>query len=97
MQAYRDRYAELEKAGSTVVGLSVDDVDTLKRWKAELKLPFRLLSDAKGAVAARYGGTSGGYASRATFVVGKDKKITKIVEGADAIDPSTSIAACAAH
>jgi hypothetical protein len=35
-----------------------------------------------------------GTANRVTFVVGADGKVTEIVAGSDAIDPTRSIAAC---
>jgi alkyl hydroperoxide reductase subunit AhpC len=47
-------------------------------------------------VARQYGGVVPivGTANRATFVVGQDGRITEIVTGGDAIDPTRSIAAC---
>ena len=50
--AFRDRFAEVEKKGATVLGISTDDVETQKRFKAEMKLPYPLLSDGDGAVLA---------------------------------------------
>jgi hypothetical protein len=38
-----------------------------------------------------------GRANRATYVVGQDGRITGIVTGSDAIDPTVSIAACPSH
>jgi peroxiredoxin Q/BCP len=93
---FRDRYGEVEKAGAQVFGVSTDSVETQKKFKAEFKLPYSLLSDPDGKVAKQYSGTMPlvGVANRANFVVGQDGKITEIVEGGDAVDPNAAIAAC---
>jgi peroxiredoxin Q/BCP len=79
-----------------VVGVSVDDVATQKRFKEQYQLPYPLLSDEGGKVAKQYGGTVPvlGFANRATFVVAPDGTVKEIVTGNDAIDPSSAIAAC---
>lgn len=82
--------------GAEVVAVSTDSVETLRKFKEELQLPFTLLSDEKGAVADQYGGRVPvlGLANRVTFVIGKDGKIVEVISGGDAIDPSTAISAC---
>ncbi len=94
--ALRDRYPEIVKKGARVVGISVDDVDTQRRFKAERRLPYPLLSDRGGKVAERYAGTMAvfGLARRANFVVGQDGIIVAIFEGDAAIDPGDAIRAC---
>lgn len=54
-----------------VFGLSLDDVATQKRFAKAQELPFRLLSDPDGSVAAKYRvlGPGGRFARRVTFVV----------------------------
>ena len=86
----------MTKKGAEVVGVSTDSVETLKKFKEEFKLPFLLLSDAKGEVADKYGGRVPvlGLANRATYVIGQDGKVLEIVTGGDAIDPSSAISAC---
>jgi len=93
---FRDKYAEVEKAGAQVFGVSTDSVETQRKFKAEFKLPYSLLSDPDGKVAKQYAGTMPivGVANRANFVIGQDGKITRIVEGGDAVDPNAAIAAC---
>jgi len=85
--------------GAQVVGISTDDVETLKRFRSEHALPFPLLSDAGGKVAKQYGGTIAvvGLANRATFVLERDGKVKEIVTGGAAIDPAGAINACPAH
>jgi peroxiredoxin Q/BCP len=93
---FRDKYAEVEKKGARVFGISTDSVQTQKKFKEEYKLPYQLLSDPDGLVAKQYSGTMPivGVANRANFVVGQDGKITQIVEGGDAVDPNAAISAC---
>jgi thioredoxin-dependent peroxiredoxin len=93
---FRDQYAEVEKKGAQVLGISVDDVATQRRFKTDYKLPYPLLSDAGGKVADRYTGTVPvlGYAKRSNVVIGQDGVVIKVVEGNDAVDPNGAIALC---
>ena len=93
---FRDKYAEVEQKGAQVFGVSVDTVETQRKFKAEYKLPYSLLSDEGGKVAKQYSGTMPvvGVANRANFVIGQDGKIAQIIEGSDAIDPNAAIANC---
>jgi peroxiredoxin len=54
MCAFRDRMALLEKANAIVVGISVDDPSTLKKFKEVNRLNFMLLSDYKREVIRLY-------------------------------------------
>jgi peroxiredoxin Q/BCP len=96
VQAYRDQYAQVTAKGAQVIGISVDDAATLKRFRDENQLPYPLLSDAGGKVAKQYGGTVAviGLANRATFVVDSDRTVKEVVTGGDAINPAGAIAAC---
>jgi peroxiredoxin Q/BCP len=98
VRAYRDQYADVTKKGAQVVGISVDDVATLKRFKEENALPFPLLSDEGGKVARQYGGTVAvlGYANRTTFVLDGDGTVKEIISGGAALEPAGAIAACPA-
>jgi thioredoxin-dependent peroxiredoxin len=51
----RDRAAEYEAADAVVLGVSPDSVADLRSFADKYGLPFTLLSDAGGEVAARYG------------------------------------------
>ena len=59
-------------------------------------MPFPLLDDP-GLVAAKAYGVANeekGFANRVTFVIGKDGKVTSVIEGKDAIDPTATLSAC---
>jgi peroxiredoxin Q/BCP len=96
---FRDKYGEVEKKGAQVFGISTDSVETQKKFKAEYKLPFPLLSDQGGKVSEQYSGKMPlvGLAKRANVVIGEDGVVTAVVEGGDAVDPSSAIASCPVH
>lgn len=52
---FRDDMHQLEKLGAKVVGVSVDDSQSHAAFAKKYTLPFPLLSDADGTVAAQYG------------------------------------------
>ena len=95
MNTYRNRFGDVEKKGATVVGISTDDVETQKKFKASLKLPFPMLADPGKKVVEQYAGTNMfGKSHRISYVIAQDGKITAVETGIDAIDPAESIAAC---
>ena len=81
-----------------MVGISTDDVDTLRRFKLETKAQFTLLSDPKGKVSGQYSGLMPipgiNVAKRANVVIGSDGKVQALVTGNDAVDPSSAIDSC---
>ena len=66
----RDSWADLQKAGVQVLGVSTDDEQLQKEFKDEQKFPFRLLADKeKKAVTEAFGVKSTfGFASRSAFL-----------------------------
>ena len=52
---FRDRYKEFARAGAEVVGISRDSLKSHEGFKAKMKFPFALLSDADEAVCALFG------------------------------------------
>jgi peroxiredoxin len=97
MSAFRDAIERFAGKNAQVLGVSMDDLDTQKRFAQSLNLPFPLLADPKGEMAEAYGVKSGAYANRTTFVVGPDGNVIKVVEGKDALDPTGALDACPVH
>jgi peroxiredoxin Q/BCP len=95
MEAYRDRYAKVQTHGAQVVAISMDDADTLKKFKESLGAPFTFLSDPDGKVASQYGGVDSGHAKRATYTVAPDGTIGHEETGMTALVPDAAIDACA--
>lgn len=72
----------------TVVGISIDSLETHRRFAASLELPYMLLSDPAQQVARKYGAAGDdGVNRRALYVIGKDGKVTWRDTQFNAIDP----------
>jgi peroxiredoxin Q/BCP len=99
MSGFRDLVERFAGKNAQVLGVSMDDLDTQKRFAQSLKLPFPLLADPKGEVVREYGveGPGGAYAQRVTFVIDADGKVSKVLEGKDALDPAPALDACPLH
>jgi thioredoxin-dependent peroxiredoxin len=97
MKAYAGQQDDLAARGARVVGISVDDVATLARFKASLGAPYTFLSDPGGAVSQQYAGVSMGTANRVTVTVAPDRTITRVTTGLAALFPGADIAACSAR
>lgn len=85
---YRDAMRDLEAFGATVCGVSVDDSDSHAEFSRKYKLPFILLADRKGKVAALYGSLRDfgvmKFARRNTFLIDPHGKIAKVYVGVNA-------------
>lgn len=94
---YRDDLGQLLALGAQVVGVSVDDTVSHARFAAKYSLPFPLLADVDGAVAARYGSIFDlgliKFAKRNTFLIDPRGTIAKAYIKADASRNSREIVA----
>jgi peroxiredoxin Q/BCP len=71
---------------AAIVGVSVDSLDSHKEFCTKESLTFKLLSDTDKKVVDAYGSLSpGGVASRNTFLIDPNGKITKVWTG---VNPS---------
>lgn len=52
---FRDNFPQISEQNATVIGISPDDPETLKKWKEHEHLPYMLLSDPDHQVAEAYG------------------------------------------
>ena len=95
MQAYRDRYAEIQKLNGRVLAVSTDDVETLKKWRTELKAPQTFVADPDQKLVKLFDTKLPvvGIASRRSFVIGPGRKVLEVTEGGEAIDPTRSVSA----
>jgi len=79
--AFRDDWSRLAALGAQVVGVSVDDIESHLDFAKEHRLPFPLLADAGGAVAARYGSLRDlgliKFARRNTFLIDPQGRIAQ--------------------
>jgi peroxiredoxin Q/BCP len=71
----RDSFADLNREGLQILGVSEDTAESQKRFKEENKLPFPLIADSDGKVAQAFGvPTTMGLAKRQSFIV-EDGKV----------------------
>jgi len=71
--SFRDSYEDFQDAGAEVIGVSSDSATSHAKFAKRYKLPFTLLSDAKGEVRKKYGvpSTMGLMPGRVTYVIDK--------------------------
>lgn len=82
----RDAWAEFERAGAVVLGVSPDDERSHEKFRDKYGLPFTLLADTDHRVAEAYGvwgekrfmGRSYMGVGRSTFVIGEDGTVRKV-------------------
>lgn len=96
MKGYQAGISKFTDTDSVVFGISMDDLETNTRFAKELELEFALLSDTSGEAAKAYGVhmPERNMASRATFVIDKQGKITHVEEGSGAVDIAGAASAC---
>lgn len=83
---FRDGSPRLKKTGAVVLGVSLDGLESHRRFIEKYRLNFPLLADEEAAVSKTYGvyveknmyGRKYWGIERSTFVIGKDGKIEEI-------------------
>ena len=84
--AFRDHFAEFQKRGAVVLGVSTDSVKSHDKFAGKFKLPFPLLADEEKKIVEAYGvwgeksfmGRKYLGTNRVTFLIGEDGKIQRI-------------------
>ena len=84
----RDSYSEFEERGIKVLGVSLDDQASHRKFADKYELPFTLLADTDHAVADAYGvygekefmGRKYMGVARKTFLIDEEGKIKKIFD-----------------
>ena len=85
---FRDTMRDFEKLGAAVCGVSVDNSDSHAAFARKYNLPFALLADRNGEVAARFGSLRNfgfiRFARRNTFLIDPDGKVSAVYVGVNA-------------
>lgn len=84
--ALRDTYKRFEKAGAVILGVSRQDAESHKAFRAKYHLPFDLLSDPDGTFADAFHAEHMavvGLNKRQSVLLGKDGRVVKFFEEVD--------------
>jgi thioredoxin-dependent peroxiredoxin len=85
--SFRDNIFAFNKEGAVILGISVDDVESHKKFAEKHGLPFALLADADKAVAKQYGVLKNygvaEFARRDTFIIDPEGRVAKHYESVD--------------
>ena len=85
---FRNSMRDLEARGAVVCGISVDSSASHAAFASKYNLPFALLADRNGEVAARYGSLRNlgfiKFARRNTFLVDPEGRIARVYVGVSA-------------
>lgn len=90
----RDNYAELQKAGYIILGISSDDEASHKSFIAKYNLPFPLIADTDKSINQKYGvwvekernGVKYWGTARTTFVIDEQGKIVRVIDKVETSD-----------
>jgi len=77
-QSFRDNYAEYQNKEMVVLGVSMDDEASHKKFTEKYGLPFQLLADTDGTITKAYDVEGSGYAKRVTYIIDGNGKITHV-------------------
>jgi peroxiredoxin Q/BCP len=92
---FRDDWHRLSSLGAEVVGVSVDDVTSHFAFARKFSLPFPLLADTSGEVAASYGSLRNfgpvKFARRNTFLIDPEGRIARVYLSASTSDNSREV------
>ena len=83
---FRDQYAELQKTGAVVLGVSADTVKSHAKFTNKFQLPFPLISDPDAVITKAFGawgekvfmGRKYQGIHRVTFLIGADGRIARV-------------------
>ena len=93
--AFRDDLHKLTAMGAVVIGISVDDSASHAEFAEKYHLPFPLLADKSGEVAARYGALLDmvvfKVAKRYTFLIDAQGRIAKVYKKVETSRHSTEV------
>lgn len=94
MNSLRENLSEIEATDSVVLGVSLDSIETHRRFRESLDLDFCLLADAAGEVSGVYSGIMAQFnaSKRVTFIIDKagyirsiDDKVNVKTHGEDVV------------
>ncbi len=78
----RDQYQKIRELGAEVVGVSVDDTSSHRKFTEKFHLPFQLAADTDRTITKQYGvlNDKSNMSRRVTFIIDEQGNIQKIFE-----------------
>ena len=78
----RDNYSQIKQLGAEVLGVSVDDSHSHRKFTDKFNLPFRLVADTDKSISKAYGvlNEEKGWDRRVTFLIDEQGKIVRIFD-----------------
>ena len=97
--SFRDKLQPIRALWTEVIGVSVDTVDSHKRFAEKNGLSFPLISDEDMQISRAYGALSedGSHAERSTFIIDKKGKIAKVFTDVDVTKHTHEVVAALRH
>lgn len=91
--SFRDNINRLIQQNATILGVSIDNVASHEAFTQKYKLPFKLLADPEGSVAAKYDSVLNlgivRFAKRHSFIIDPQGRLAKIYRN---VDPDKHVA-----
>ncbi len=75
---FRDLHRDYEDKNVVVLGVSVNSVDSHRKFAEKYGLNFTLISDSSKTIARAYGAMGASSAKRVTFIIGRDGKVLRV-------------------
>jgi len=96
---FRDNYQSLLSKGFEVIGISVDDEKSHKKFETKYKLPFTLIADTDKKIVEAYGvwveknmyGKQYMGTARTTFIINENGIIDKVIDKVDTKNSSQQV------
>lgn len=95
-QGLRDGWTEIQASGLSVYGVSTQDAESHRAFIEKHRLPFPIVVDTDGTVArAFHVPMHGPFASRQSFLIGKDGRIKRVWLDVEPKDHAAAVIAAA--
>lgn len=92
---FTNDYQAIEKLGAVVVGASLDDIESHKKFAAKYSIPYTLLADKDEVMATAYDVVKNiplmHYAKRQTFIINPQGIVAKFYEDVTASEHSRQV------
>jgi peroxiredoxin Q/BCP len=92
---FRDSLQSVRKMGAEIIGVSLDSVESHKKFASKYNLRFPLISDKEKKIAKAYGvlKNMGASTSRVTFIIDKAGKVVKVFPKVDVTKHTAEVVA----